>query len=165
MKLEIRQLFEEDWESIAKIYKEGIQTGNATFEQDVPAFEVWDMGHLKNCRIVAISDNQIVGWAALSLVSGRCVYTGVAEVSVYVGNSFQGKGIGSTLLEKLIMESEKEKLWTLQAGIFPENIPSINLHEQRGFRKVGYREKIGILNGLWRDTLLFERRSKNIGID
>lgn len=165
MKIELRQMFVEDWTSVANIYKEGILTGNATFEQDVPTYEEWDNGHLKSCRIVAILNNQIVGWAALSPVSGRCVYAGVAEVSVYVSDKHRGHKIGALLLNNLIAESEKENFWTLQAGIFPENIPSIKLHEQLGFRKVGHREKIGKMSGLWRDTLLFERRSESIGIN
>jgi L-amino acid N-acyltransferase YncA len=165
MKIQLRKMFLEDWASVANIYKEGIQTGNATFQQDIPTYEEWDKGHLKSCRIVAILNTQIVGWAALSPVSGRCVYAGVAEVSVYISEKHRGKKIGALLLNNLVVESEKENLWTLQAGIFTENTPSIKLHEQLGFRKIGHLEKIGKLNGLWRDTLLFERRSESVGID
>ena len=112
----------DDWKSVAEIYKQGIQTGNATFQQEIPTYTDWDKGHLKNCRIVAIKENEIVGWAALTSVSGRCVYAGVAEVSIYVSHENRGHKIGHKLLEKLIIESEIEKIWTLQAGIFPENI-------------------------------------------
>jgi L-amino acid N-acyltransferase YncA len=118
-----------------------------------------------NEHCVAEIDNEIVGWAALTAVSGRCVYAGVAEVSVYISNNYRGQKIGTKLLDKLIAESENEKLWTLQAGIFPENIASLKIHEDLGFRKIGHREKIGKMNGIWRDTVLLERRSKVIGID
>lgn len=155
----------DDWNDVAGIYFEGIQTGNATFQLDKPTYEEWDFAHLKPCRIVAIENNKIVGWAALTPVSGRCVYAGIAEVSIYVSHNYRGQKVGATLLNKLILESEIEKLWTLQAGIFPENIPSIKIHERLGFRKVGYREKIGKMNGIWRDTLFFERRSKSVGIN
>lgn len=153
-----------DWESVAQIYKEGLETGNSTFQQEVPTWEDWDKGHLTVCRLIAEHEQKIVGWAALSPVSSRCVYAGVAEVSVYVSAKHRGNKIGSQLLNKLIQESEKNGFWTLQAGIFPENIPSIKIHEDLGFRKIGYREKIGNMNGIWRDTLLLERRSKVIGI-
>lgn len=164
MEIKLQTMTENDWTSVLKIYKEGLATGNATFQQDVPTYLEWDNGHLKNCRIVALFKNKTVGWAALSAVSGRCVYAGVAEVSVYVSHEFRGHKIGKQLLKKLIIESEKEKLWTLQAGIFPENIPSIKIHEQLGFRKVGYRERIGQMNGIWRDTFLLEKRSELAGI-
>lgn len=154
----------EDWESVADIYKQGIDTGNATFQQDIPAWSEWDKAHLPFCRIVAVWENEIAGWAALTPVSGRCVYAGVAEVSVYVSNKYRGQKIGARLLDKLIAESERENLWTLQAGIFPENKPSIKIHENLGFRQVGYREKIGKMNGVWRDTVLLERRSRTVGV-
>ena len=165
MTIELRKMIPDDWEYVARIYFEGIQTGNATFQLDKPTYKEWDYAHLKQCRIVAIANNQIVGWAALTPVSGRCVYDGVAEVSIYVSEDYRGHKVGDTLLNKLILESEIEKLWTLQAGIFPENIPSIKLHETLGFRKVGYREKIGKMNGIWRDALFFERRSESVGIN
>lgn len=161
----LRNMVPKDWESVAAIYKEGIDTGNATFQKEIPAWEEWDKGHLKNCRIIAELNNEIAGWAALSPVSGRCVYAGVAEVSVYVGNYFKGKKIGQKLLEKLIEESEAAGIWTLQAGIFPENTASLFIHEKLGFRHVGYREKIGKMDGKWRNTVLVERRSKIIGAD
>jgi L-amino acid N-acyltransferase YncA len=160
----LRQMTAADWNAVAQIYSQGIATGNATFEQEVPSWEVWNREHLQTCRIIAQIENDIVGWAALSLVSGRCVYAKVAEVSVYVSNDYKGRKIGFQLLETLITESEKTGLWTLQAGIFPENTPSIRIHESLGFRQVGYREKIGKMNGIWRDTILLERRSKTIGI-
>lgn len=159
-----RSLIKSDWEQVSKIYRVGIDTGNATFESEVPVWEEWSNHHLKSCRIVAEIDDVIVGWGALSSVSNRYVYRGVAEVSLYVSNEYFGLKIGSGLLEKLITESEENGIWTLQAGIFPENIASIKIHERLGFRNVGYREKIGKMNGVWRDTILFERRSKKIGI-
>jgi phosphinothricin acetyltransferase len=151
-----------DWNSVAVIYKEGIDTGNATFQKDVPSWEEWDRSHLKTCRIVAEAEGRVEGWAALTAVSGRCVYAGVAEVSVYVSEKFKGQKIGTRLLEALISESEKEGFWTLQAGIFPENLASLKIHKNLGFREVGYREKIGKMDGVWRDTILLERRSKKI---
>ena len=154
----------DDWKNVSEIYRQGIETGNARFQQEIPTYTDWDNGHLKNCRIVAIKDNEVAGWAALTPVSGRCVYAGVAEVSVYVADKNRGHKIGHKLLEKLIIESENEKLWTLQAGIFPENIASLKIHEALGFRKIGHRERIGQMNGIWRDTILLERRSKLIGI-
>ena len=164
-KILFRPIKATDWEIVAEIYRQGIETNNATFQQQIPTWEEWDNGHLKNCRILASIDNKIAGWAALTPVSGRCVYAGVAEVSVYVADNFRGQNIGKMLLNKLIIESEKENLWTLQAGIFPENIASLTIHEKVGFRKVGYRENIGKMNGEWRDTVLMERRSKVVGID
>ena len=160
----IRQMVAEDWLSVAEIYKQGIATGNATFEEEVPPWEIWDKTHLKTCRMVAEINGKIAGWAALSPVSGRCVYAGVAEVSVYISENHRGQKLGAQLLEKLIQESELNNFWTLQAGIFPENEPSIRIHTALGFRIVGKREKIGELNGVWRDALLLERRSKTIGI-
>ena len=154
----------DDWKNVSEIYRQGIETGNATFQQEIPTYTDWDNGHLKNCRIVAIKDNEVAGWAALTPVSGRCVYAGVAEVSVYVADKNRGHKIGHKLLEKLIIESENEKLWTLQAGIFPENIASLKIHEALGFRKIGHRERIGQMNGICRDIILLERRSKLIGI-
>jgi len=163
--ISIKAMTDADWKSVAEIYRQGIETGNATFKQEVPSWEAWNSTHLKSCRIVALSGNTIVGWGALSAVSSRCVYEGVAEVSVYVSTNNLGIKIGRRLLEKLISDSEKENLWMLQAGIFPENIASIRLHESLGFRLVGKREKIGMMNGRWRDTLLLERRSKKAGVD
>ncbi|MGF6847450.1 L-amino acid N-acyltransferase YncA [Chitinophaga sp. W3I9] len=149
---------------VLAIYEAGISTGNATFQTAAPSWEEWDQSHLKNCRLVATEDNRVLGWAALTPVSSRCVYAGVAEVSVYVAPDAQGKGIGKALLQTLIEQSEENKLWTLQAGIFPENTGSIKIHEACGFRIVGRRERIGKMGDTWRDTLLLERRSKKVGV-
>lgn len=154
-----------DWLEVKEIYEEGIATGNATFQLSAPEWEEWNTGHLQHSRIVARYDGKIIGWAALTPVSGRCVYAGVAEVSVYVSDKARGKGIGKQLLQKLIEESEANNTWTLQAGIFPENVASIKIHESCGFRLVGTRERIGQMNGKWRDTVLMERRSNTIGIN
>ena len=148
-----------DWPAVCSIYLEGIATGNATFERTAPDWERWDSEHLKRCRLVARAGYKIAGWAALSPVSSRSVYAGVAEVSVYVGERARGRGIGMALLSRLIAESESEGIWTLQAGIFPENRASVELHEKAGFRIAGTRERIGRMNGRWRDVLLLERRS------
>jgi phosphinothricin acetyltransferase len=151
--------------AVREIYEHGIATGNATFQTEAPAWEEWDRGHLATCRLVALDeDGKVTGWAALTPVSGRCVYAGVAEVSIYIHPDFQGEGIGKKLLEELIRQSEAHTFWTLQAGIFPENKASLKLHEQLGFRKIGYREKIGKMKNVWRDTVLLERRSKKVGI-
>lgn len=155
-----------DWTAVAKIYAEGIATGFATFESKVPDYRAWSAAHIKTCRLVAKFNKSVIGWAALSPVSGRCVYGGVAEVSIYVGKDARGLGVGRLLMERLIMESEKAGYWTLQSGIFPENKASIILHEKTGFRFLGKRERIGkTIDGVWKDNLLFERRSKIVGID
>lgn len=159
----IRPMLAADWPAVARIYEEGIRTGHATFQTEAPAWESWDAGHTQNCRLVADAPGEIAGWAAVSPVSGRCVYAGVGEESVYIGEKFRGKGIGLLLLQSLVAESERCGFWTLQAGIFPENTGSIALHEKAGFRLVGRRERIGLMDGRWRDTLLFERRSTLIG--
>ena len=154
------------WDSVRAIYLDGIATGNATFETDAPSWEKWDSAHLASCRFIAAAqDGTILGWAALTPVSGRCVYAGVAEISVYVASAARGKGVGKQLLAALIEASEREGLWTLQAGIFPENTPSLALHTSLGFRQIGLRERIGKMNGLWRDTVLLERRSPSVGQD
>lgn len=153
-----------DWEALKQIYEEGIATGNATFQQRAPGWEEWNNDHLPHSRIIAKEDGTILGWAALTRVSGRCVYAGVAEVSVYVSSKARGKGVGKQLLQKLIEESEANNIWTLQAGIFPENIASVKIHEALGFRILGTRERIGQMNGKWRDTIFMERRSKIIGV-
>ena len=163
--IKIRKMSASDWDAVSRIYAEGIATGFATFETNTPAFEAWDAAHMRTCRIVATENDKVLGWAALSPVSSRCVYGGVAEVSVYVGNNSRGKGVGKLLMETLIKESEAEGLWTIQSGIFPENKASIKLHEQIGFRFIGKREKVGKLAGEWKDNVLYERRSKVVGID
>ena len=148
------------WPAVRAIYAEGMATGTATFTTELPTWEAWDTGHLPTCRLVATdTPGQVLGWAALSPVSGRCVYAGVAEVSVYVGAAARGQGVGLELMQALVSESEQNGLWTLQAGIFPENAASLRLHEAVGFRLVGRRERIGQLRGVWHDTLLLERRS------
>ena len=148
-----------DWDQVRAIYLEGLRTGHSTFETEAPSWETWDEGHLQTPRLVARSEAKVLGWAALSPVSKRRVYRGVAEVTVYVAEDARGQGIGRALLEALITESEANGIWTLQASIFPENTASVALHLQCGFREVGRRERIGMLAGVWRDTLLFERRS------
>lgn len=164
MTIKTRKMEASDWEAVSKIYTEGIATGFATFETGSPTYEAWDSAHMTSCRIVAVEDDKILGWAALSPVSSRCVYGGVAEVSVYVGQDSRGKGAGRLLMETLITESESEGLWTIQSGIFPENKGSIELHKKVGFRFIGKRERVGKLHGEWKDNLLFERRSKTVGI-
>ena len=154
-----------DWPSVAQIYQQGMDTGFATFEKVVPSFEVWDAGHLQIGRLVAAKGDSILGWAALSPVSSRCVYGGVAEVSVYIGQGNRGQGVGKMLMQELIVESEKAGLWTLQSGIFPENKGSVELHLKMGFRFIGKRERVGKRDNVWKDNLLFERRSTVVGVD
>ena len=153
----------EDWPQVLEIYREGISTGNATFETDPPTWEKWSSDHLPDCRLIA-RDSQVLGWAALSPVSSRRVYAGVTEVSIYVGSAARGQGVGRALLLALIRSAEAAGIWTLQAGIFPENVASIHLHKSSGFREVGRRERIGKMGGRWRDVMLLERRSKVAGI-
>ena len=153
-----------DWPTVRDIYREGIATGHATFETKLPDWERWDGAHLLDGRLVARSAGQILGWAALSPVSKRAVYAGVAEVSIYVGEQFRGLGVGRELLSELIRESESAGIWTLQAGIFPENESSVALHKACGFCEVGRRQRIGKLAGKWRDVLLLERRSVVAGV-
>ena len=160
----IRTMDSSDWNQVSNIYKEGIETGMATFETIVPSYEKWDSAHLKNCRFVAIYKKEIAGWVVLSAVSGRHVYRGVAEVTVYIGKNYRGMGIGKALMQHLILESEKEGFWTLQSGIFPSNKASLKLHESVGFRKIGIKERVGNLKGEWIDNVLYERRSKVVGI-
>ncbi len=157
--LQINNLQQIHWEQVKEIYEEGLATGIATFQTEAPKWEEWDAGHIANCRFIAIFDNKVVGWTALSPFSSRAAYSGVAEVSIYVRSEYKGKGIGKVLLNTLIKESEKSGFWTLQASIFQENKGSIHLHKQAGFREVGVRERISKLNGIWRNVILFERRS------
>jgi phosphinothricin acetyltransferase len=154
-----------DWEQVRAIYLEGIATGNATFETDAPSWEQWDAAHLAGGRLAARSGGMILGWAALSPVSRRQVYTGVAEVSLYVSAQHRGHGVGKALLLALIAESERLGIWTLQGGTFPENVASLRLQETCGFRVIGKRERVGCLHGAWRDTILTERRSRIVGCE
>jgi L-amino acid N-acyltransferase YncA len=164
MHLRIDAMTDEDWPAVRDIYAEGIATGNATFETEVPDWTKWDGGHRKDCRLIARDGQHILGWAALSPVSTRQVYSGVAEVSIYVAESARGRGVGRALLGELIQASERCGIWTLQAGIFPENVASIRLHKSCGFREVGVRERPGQLAGGWRDVCLLERRSGSVGV-
>ena len=154
-----------DWEAVRSIYQEGIETQLATFETEAPAWEEWDRSHRADCRLVARDDGAVLGWAALSPVSERCIYGGVAEVSVYVAEVARGKGLGKALLNELAGRSEAAGIWTLQAGLLPENQASVALHRSCGFRKVGIRRHLGKFGGQWRDVLLMERRSQVVGAD
>jgi L-amino acid N-acyltransferase YncA len=160
----IEPLAPADWDDVRRIYAEGIATGNATFESEPPSWEAWDGAHRPDSRLVAREGGKILGWAALSPVSDRCAYGGVAEVSVYVAASARGRGLGRRLLEELVRASEEAGVWTLQAGIFPENAASIAIHRKCGFRTVGVRERLGRLKGVWRDVALLERRSPRVGV-
>lgn len=160
--LNIRSLEVKDWPAVKRIYRQGIETGIATLETEVPDWEQWDESHLDHSRLVAEFNDVIAGWAALSAVSDRCVYGGVAEVSIYVAESARGKGTGTALLQALIHHSEENGIWTLQAGIFAENEISIDVHKKCGFRVVGRREKLGCLHGQWKDIMLMERRSRKV---
>ena len=166
-KISIRKLAASDWEAIRHIYLDGIATGQATFETAAPSWQRWDESHLKFARLGATIDEspKVVGWAALSPISRRAVYSGVAEVSVYVAADERGHGVGRALLAQLITESERNGMWSLRASIFPENMASIDLHKGAGFCVVGRYQRIGKLLGVWRDTVLLERRSNTVGID
>jgi phosphinothricin acetyltransferase len=158
------RLLPSDWNAVRRIHAEGIATGLATFETGPPAdWEEWNEGHLADCRIAAREAGELLGWAALSPVSSRCCYGGVAEVSVYVAEEARGRGVGRALLEGLVTESEAAGLWTLQAGIFADNAASLALHARCGFRTVGLRERLGQASGEWKDVLLLERRSSTVG--
>lgn len=163
MALEVRAMTPVDWDAVRAIYREGIATGDATFEADAPEWREWDATRLAQPRLVACEAADVLGWAALTPVSARAIYRGVADVGLYVAAAARGRGVGRRLLEALIAASEDAGVWTLQAGIFPENAASLALHRGCGFRDVGRRERIGRMNGRWRDTLLLERRSPKIG--
>ena len=155
----------DDSAAVLSIFQQGIDGGNATFDEQVPVWAAWDSAFLKQGRwVLENAENVVIGWAGLKPVSNRACFSGVAEVSVYVGDHYQGKGLASILLRKLILDSEEHGFWTLQSGIFPENLPSIAVHQKLGFREVGRREKIGKMNGSWRDIILMERRSRVVGI-
>jgi phosphinothricin acetyltransferase len=153
---------ETDWPAVRMIYEQGIATGNATFETEAPEWDAWDIGHLRDHRVVAMSGSDVVGWSALSPVSSRFVYRGVASESVYVRDDVRGVGVGRALLGALIEGAETAGIWTIETAIFPENTTSVRLHERCGFRIVGVRERIGSHDGRWRDTLFMERRSHKL---
>jgi L-amino acid N-acyltransferase YncA len=160
--LTIEEMQAADWPQVAAIYQAGIDTRNATFETTVPAWDKWNAAHRPDCRFVARNGDQVLGWAALTPYSARAAYAGVAEVGIYIAPAARGQGVGKALLNALIAASEKAEVWTLQAGIFAENAPSIALHTACGFRVVGVRERIGQLYGVWHDVVLMERRSKTV---
>jgi phosphinothricin acetyltransferase len=166
MNYTIEEMKASDWEEVAQIYLEGINTGIATFQNSIPNFEDWNNGHIKSCRLVAKSEGKVLGFAALSPTSSRPVYSGVAEVSIYIGGNHRGLGIGHALMTNIIKLSEENNFWALQSGIIRENTASIELHKKCGFREIGIREKVAKMdNGRWHDTVLMERRSKTVGID
>lgn len=162
--IEIKSFQDKDFNQVREIYQLGIDTGNATFETTARDKENWEQKFIKDLRLVALREKNVAGWVALASVSNRLVYSGVCEVSLYIHPLFFGQGIGRKLLQEIIVLSETKNIWTLQAGIFPENTASINLHKSLGFREVGYREKIGKRDDAWRNTILLERRSKIVGI-
>jgi phosphinothricin acetyltransferase len=164
MQCQIFPMAAADWPAVRAIYEEGIATGNATFEKSAPGWDTWDAAHLPHSRLLAHSAGEVLAWAALSPVSSRCVYAGVAEVSIYVAARARGRGVGLALLSALVEASERENIWTLQAGIFPENAASIELFRKTGFRVLGRRERLGQMDGRWRDVALMERRSQVAGV-
>ncbi|MEQ9297371.1 MAG: N-acetyltransferase family protein [Cyclobacteriaceae bacterium] len=161
-KVDLRNMTPMDWPEVRAIYEEGIATGIATFETDIPEWSTWDHEHLSHSRIVAIVGDRIMGWIALAPVSGRCAYQGVGEISIYITAEAKGHGIAKTLMEAAIASSEEYGIWTLFAAMTATNLPSIRFHEKIGFRRIGYREKIGKMDGEWQDIIIFERRSPNI---
>ncbi|UYZ60849.1 GNAT family N-acetyltransferase [Hymenobacter latericus] len=162
----LQPLTEHHWPAVQAIYAAGIATGNATFETRVPEWAAWHAGHLGHSRLVALGPGgQVLGWAALSPVSGRCVYGGVAEVSIYIAPDARGQGVGLHLLQALVQAAEANGIWTLQAGILQENAASLALHAKAGFRTIGFRERIGQLHGVWRNVVLLERRSSTVGTE
>ena len=163
MEIIVEKMRDTDWTVVKDIYREGIATGNATFYTEAPEWEKWDESHLQECRLVARAEGQVIGWAALSPFSWKRFYAGVAEVSLYVASSARGVGVGKALLQSLIKESELVGIWTLQGMILSQNHASVALCKKCGFREVGCRERIGQMNGVWRDVILMERRSKSVG--
>jgi L-amino acid N-acyltransferase YncA len=157
--VEVRAMAAADWSDVERIWREGIETGNATFEIEPPSWHEFDATRLPDHRLVALEGEEIVGWAALAPVSKRECYAGVAENSIYVAASARGRGVGHALMEKLVAAADAAGIWTIQTSVFPENVPSLALHERVGFRVVGQRERIAKLEGTWRDTLFLERRS------
>jgi len=166
MSYQINEMAKSDWEQVANVYFEGIKTGIATFQTNIPTWEEWNISHISSCRLVARLGDNILGWCALSPTSSRCVYEGVAEVSIYISEKYKGQGIGTALLTNLSKLSEENGFWTLYSGIIRQNAASISLHEKCGFRKIGIREKVAKMNNeKWLDVILMERRSKVVGID
>lgn len=166
MEVTIRNMENSDWTVASQIYQQGIDDGNATYERKAPEWKVWDAAHIRKCRFVAVTDDKIVGFAVISNISARAVYSGVAEVSIYIAKDCQGKGVGKRLMNHLVAETEKAGFWTLQSVIMQENLPSLKLHEKCGFRTVGFRERMAKdFKGVWRNTVLMERRSSAAGID
>lgn len=160
----MRAFNKQDFPAVKSIYQQGIETGHATFQERAKDWDEWNASLLVSCRLVAQLDEKVVGWATLSPVSTRSVYSGVAEVSIYVDLNIQGRGVGHALLSKLVSCSEEQGIWTLQASIFPENNASVSLHKKNGFKTVGLREKLGQMKGIWRDVVLMERRSDVVGL-
>lgn len=166
MNYEIREMLPDDEVRVLEIFQQGIDGGIATFETEVPNREVWNTEFFNDCRwILENETSEVVGWAALKPVSKRECFKGVAEVSIYFDANYQGKGLGSVLLKKLILDSENHGFWTLQSNIFPENEASIKFHQKNGFRTVGIRKKVGRLNGEWKDLVMLEKRSETVGFD
>lgn len=161
----IHAMISSDWDRVREIFIEGIKTGNATFRTESPTWDEWNKDHLTNCRFVAKQNGEVVGWVALTPISSMCAFSGVVEISIYITSSAAGMGVGSRLLQHVIDSSEQNKIWTIQAMIFPENTASINLHRKFGFDEVGTRKQIGKLNEVWRDVVLLERRSTVVGIE
>jgi L-amino acid N-acyltransferase YncA len=155
----VREMLQSDSARVLEIYKMGLETGNSTFENTVPSWEEWDLKHHNHSRFVFVENNLVLGWIALAPVSTRDAYRGVAELSVYVDKGHQGKNIGSALMQKMIVTSESNGIWTLVSSVFPENDATIKLHQKFGFRIIGRRERIAMLDGKWRDTIMFEKRS------
>lgn len=156
--IEIRALTKDDWPAVEAVYAEGIATGDATFEVATPSWEEFDSSRLPGHRLVAVEDGRILGWAALAPTSPRECYSGVVEHSVYVAGDARGRGVGRALMDALLASADESGIWTIQTNVFPENAASVVLHERVGFRVVGRRERIARLDGVWRDTLLLERR-------
>ncbi|MFC4024850.1 GNAT family N-acetyltransferase [Oceanobacillus longus] len=165
MEYKIDKMLDADWEQVRNIFIQGIETKNATFETEAPSWEEWNQGHIQECRLVVRDGEKVLGWAALSPISSRRAFTGIAELSIYFSLDSVGKGIGTKLIQTVIESSEAAGFWTLQSGIFPENISSIRLHEKAGFRMIGIRERMGKLDDVWRDVAMMERRSEIVGID
>ena len=163
--IQLRPMLDSDWPRVKEIYESRIATGIATFEQSAPAWEKWNSSHLQIGRFVAEEGERVIGWIALTPVSTRCVYGGVADVSIYIDPAARKKGVGLRLMEQAIADSEKNGLWTLQSEIISENTASIRLHEKAGFRMIGYREKVAQQKGVWKNNVLMERRSKVVGVE